>query len=130
MLRSYESVFVAAPTVAQDAQERLVESFEEVITSNGGTITNTIKMGRRPLAYEVKKFRDGVYTVFEFQGDGALIRELERRYRLHDSVLKFLTVHTERKAKLMMKGAAKRKAKSDARAKRQASKAPDKMDER
>lgn len=130
MLRSYESVFVAAPTVAPDAHERLVESFEEIISNNGGEITNTIKMGRRPLAYEVQKYRDGIYTVFEFRGDGDMIKELERRYRLNDSVLKFLTVKTERKDKLMRKGAAKRKAKSDARAKRIASKAPEKKEER
>lgn len=130
MLRSYESVFVAAPTVAPDAHDRLVESFEEIINSQGGEITNTIKMGRRPLAYEVQKYRDGIYTVLEFQGSGEMIRELERRYRLNDSVLKFLTVKTERKAKLMMKGAAKRKAKMDARAKRMASKAPEKKEER
>lgn len=130
MLRSYESVFVAAPTVAPEAQDRLVESFEEIIVNNGGELTNTNRMGRRPLAYEVKKYRDGIYTVFEFQGNGDLIKELERRYRLNDSVLKFLTVKTERKAKLMMKGAAKRKAKMDARAKRQASKAPEKKEER
>jgi len=130
MLRSYESVFVASPTVAQEVHDRLVESFEEIITTNGGELTNTICMGRRPLAYEVKKFRDGIYTVFEFHGHGDLIKELERRYRLNDSVLKFLTIKTERKAKLMMKGAAKRKAKSDARAKRKASKAPEKSEER
>ena len=130
MLRSYESVFVAAPTVAPDAHERLVETFEEIINNHGGELTNTIRMGRRPLAYEVKKYRDGIYTVFEFRGDGEMIRELERRYRLNDSVLKFLTVKTERKAKLMMKGAAKRKAKMDARAKRIASKAPEKKEER
>jgi len=130
MLSSYESVFVAAPTVAQEAQDRLVESFEEIIANNGGTLTNTIRMGRRPLSYEVKRFKDGIYTVFEFQGNGEMIRELERRYRLNDSVLKFLTVKTERKSKLMKKGAAKRKAKSDARAKRKPSGAPENMDER
>jgi small subunit ribosomal protein S6 len=112
MLRSYESIFISSPTVGPDGHEELVNTFKEVITSHGGKLQNTIDWGRRSLAYEIDKFREGIYTIFEFEGEGDTVRELERRYRLHDSVLKFITVKTERKKKLLKKGAARRKSKS------------------
>ena len=119
-MRPYESVFIAAPTLSPDAQEKLVATFEEVIKEKGGTLVNTISWGRRTLAYEIKKFRDGVYTIFEFQGDGDVVKELERRFRLNDSVLKYLTIKQERKEKLLNKGATRRQAKAEARTKRKA----------
>ena len=126
-MSTYESVFIAAPTVAPDTMDGLVASFEEVIAGQGGVLSNTIRWGRRTLAYEIKKFREGIYTIFEYEGDGATVKELERRLRLNDSVLKFITVRTDRKKKLINKGTASRQAKQEARAKRKAQKAqPDK----
>lgn len=117
-MTSYETIFIAAPTLSPDAQESLITSYEELIKEMGGNLTNTIKWGRRNLAYEIKKFKDGVYTIFEFEGNGDLIKELERRFRLNDSVIKFMTIKTERKKKLQRKGAKARQAKADARSKR------------
>lgn len=117
-MTSYETIFIAAPTLSPDAQETLIGSYEELIKEMGGNLTNTIKWGRRNLAYEIKKFKDGVYTIFEFEGNGDLIKELERRFRLNDSVIKFMTIKTERKKKLQRKGAKARQAKADARSKR------------
>ncbi|CAM2068004.1 30S ribosomal protein S6 [Sulfidibacter corallicola] len=122
-MNTYESVFISAPTVAPEAYEQLVGHFEEVITKNGGTVHNTIRWGRRQLAYEIKKFRDGIYTIFEMEAPGDIIKELERQYRLNESIIKFLTVKTERKKKLIQKGTAKRQAKQEARQKRKARKA-------
>jgi len=119
--RTYETMFIVAPTVGPDAHERLVASFESIITENDGTMLNTIKWGVRTLAYEIAKFREGIYTIFEYEAPGTLIQELERRMRLNDSVLKFLTIKTERKKKLLNKGAAKRN-KREARKKRKAGK--------
>ena len=121
-MTSYESIFITAPTVAPEAYDRLVANFEEVIRNNGGENSSTNRWGRRTLAYEVKKFREGIYTIFEFEGGGSLVKELERRYRLNDSVLKFLTVKTERKKKLEQKGEKRRQARLDAKAKRKARK--------
>ena len=121
-MRTYETMFITAPTVAPDAYDRLVGTFEELISTNGGNVTNTVKWGRRTLAYEIQKFKEGIYTIFEFEAPGEMIKELERRMRLNDSVLKFLTVKTERKAKLEAKGSEKRQAKQNAKAKRKARK--------
>lgn len=112
-MKNYESMFITAPSVAPEAYDRLVNSFEEVIANGGGKVLNTIKWGRRTFAYEVKKFKEGIYTIFEFDGPNDLVAELERRYRLNDSVLKYITVKTERKRRLESKGSAKRKAKQD-----------------
>lgn len=119
-MKSYESMFITAPTVASENYDRLVKSFEEVITGGGGVVENTNKWGTRKLAYEVKNFTDGIYTIFEYQGPNDLVKELERRFKLNDSVLKFMTVKTERKLKLEKKGSAKRQAKQDHKAKRKA----------
>ena len=119
-MRTYETMFITAPTVGPDAYERLVGNFEKVIAENGGNLTNTIKWGRKRLAYEIQKFKEGIYTIFEFEAPGDLIKELERRLKLNDSILKFLTVKTERKQKLVQKGTAQRKAKQELKTKRKA----------
>jgi len=116
--RNYECMFIIAPTLAPDAYERLVQSFEAVITENGGNVTNTIKWGLRTFAYDIQNFKEGIYTIFEFDAPGDLIKELERRMRLNDSILKYLTTKTERKTKLVNKGTAKRQAQEDTRKKR------------
>jgi small subunit ribosomal protein S6 len=113
-------MFIIAPTLAPDAYDRLVQSFEAIITENGGTVTNTIKWGLRTFAYDIQNFKEGIYTIFEFEAPGELIKELERRMRLNDSILKYLTTKTERKTKLVNKGTEKRKAQEDTRKKRKA----------
>ena len=117
LLNHYETMFIIAPTLGPDAYERLVETFKGIIEENGGKVHNTTKWGVRTLAYEVKKFKEGIYTIFDFEAPGDLIQELERRLRLNDSVLKYLTVKSERKDKLVKKGAARRNA-QDAKKKR------------
>ncbi len=124
-MNTYESVFISAPTVAPEAHDKLVSHFEELIANNGGTVLNTVRWGRRQLAYEIKRFRDGIYTIFEMEAPGDLIKELERQYRLNESIIKFLTVKTDRKKKLIQKGTAKRQAKQEARQKRKARKSSD-----
>ena len=117
-MRSYESMFITAPTVAPEAHERLVQTFADVITNGGGNITDTKNWGIRPLAYEIQRFKDGIYTIYEFEGPNDLIKELERRFQLNDSVLRYMTIKTERKARLERKGAARRQAKKAGKEKR------------
>lgn len=117
IIRSYETMFIIAPTLGPEQYDRLVKNFEGIIADNGGTLTNTNKWGMRTLAYEVKKFKEGIYTIFEFEAPGDMIAELERRMRLNDSVLKYLTTRTTRKDKLVNKGNVRRK-KAEARKKR------------
>ncbi|MCB1044811.1 MAG: 30S ribosomal protein S6 [Acidobacteria bacterium] len=108
---TYESVFIAAPNISEDAVEKLIGNFQEVINSHEGQLTTTDKWGRRKMAYPIKNFREGVYTLFEFEGNGDTVKELERRYRLTDSVIRYLTVRVDRKAKLVAKGNERKKIK-------------------
>lgn len=110
-LTSYESVFIAAPTLSNEAFDQLVSSFEEIIKTQGGELIATNKWGRKTLAYEIANFKEGVYTHFEFEGTGDLVKELERRYRLTDSVIRYLTVRMDRPQKLVAKGNVRKKRK-------------------
>jgi len=124
-MRTYESMFITAPTVAPEAYDSLLDTLAEVISNGGGKLNNTIKWGRRTLAYEIKKFKEGIYTIFEFEGPNDLVKELERRFKLNDSVIKFMTIKTERKKRLTAKGAARRKAKQEGKSKSRKSSSDD-----
>jgi len=118
--KSYESMFIALPTLTQEALGHLIETFEGVIDGAGGKVIETDKSwGLRKLAYEIQDFKDGYYTLFRFEGTGDVVKELERRFRLSDSVMRYLTVRDERKKKLVAKGNAKKDAKLAKKKKRQ-----------
>ncbi len=118
--RSYETMFIALPTLSQEALDNLIETFEGVIEGTGGKLIETDKSwGLRKLAYEIRDFKEGYYTIFRFEGGGDVVKELERRFRLSDSVMRYLTVRDERKKKLVAKGTARKNAKMAKKKKRQ-----------
>jgi small subunit ribosomal protein S6 len=94
-MRHYESIFIAPPTLAEEQVEELVKHFEGVIAGQGGELLRTDRWGRKKLAYDVQRFSEGYYTLFEFRAGPALVAELERRYRNHESVIKYLSVRTD-----------------------------------
>ena len=81
MSRLYEVMFIVRPDVADEDVDKLVATFTNSVTSNGGTVKNVEKLGRRKLAYLVQKFSDGNYLLFTIEAPGAAIAELERRLR-------------------------------------------------
>ena len=93
--RSYEVVFIIDPE-AEDAEVmRLTEAVQKIITDQGGTIVKTEMMGKRQLAYEINHKRDGIYVLLEVEGSGAEIAELERRMRVNDRILRYMTVRVD-----------------------------------
>jgi small subunit ribosomal protein S6 len=93
--RTYEVVFIIDPD-AEDAEVmRLTEAVQKIITDQGGSITKTEMMGKRKLAYEINHKRDGVYVLLEVDGSGAEIAELERRMRVNDRILRYMTVRVD-----------------------------------
>ena len=93
--RTYEVVFIIDPD-AEDAEVmRLTEAVQKIITDQGGSITKTEMMGKRQLAYEINHKRDGVYVLLEVDGSGAEIAELERRMRVNDRILRYMTVRVD-----------------------------------
>ncbi|MCE1229378.1 MAG: 30S ribosomal protein S6 [Firmicutes bacterium] len=98
-MRRYETIFIASPTLTDEQNDELVKYFEGIIAEQGGELLKTDKWGRKKLAYEVQKFSEGYYTLFEMNAGSNLVAELERRFRNHDAVIKFLSVRMDEEAK-------------------------------
>ncbi|MEO8026441.1 MAG: 30S ribosomal protein S6 [Bryobacteraceae bacterium] len=114
-MRVYEELFIVRPGTPDEELDALIEQVTGVITAAGGTIERTDKWGVRRLAYRVKKFSEGIYTLIVFNAPAEAVKEIERRLRVTDSVIKFITVRIDEKMKKIEK---RRKA----REKRQARK--------
>jgi small subunit ribosomal protein S6 len=95
MQRAYEVMFIVRPDVLEEDMDKLIATLQGHATTAGAVLQNTEKMGRRRLAYDVKKFQDGQYVLFTLQADGKAIHELERRMRVAEQVIKYITVRTD-----------------------------------
>lgn len=95
ILRYYEVLFIAAPNSAEDDLRKLTTQLESVVTEHGGKVTKLDNLGRRKLAYPIKKFDEGVYTLLNIEGEGGEIAEVERRLRVSDLVIRHITVRTD-----------------------------------
>ena len=98
-MRRYETIFIASPTLTDEQSDELIKQYEGIIAEQGGELLKTDKWGRKKLAYEVQKFSEGYYTLFEMNAGSNLVAELERRFRNNDSVIKFLSVRMDAEAK-------------------------------
>ena len=114
MNRTYEIMFIVRPDVEEAELDKLVETFSGYVTTGGGVVKTTEKMGRRRLAYTVKKFNDGFYVLLVVEAPASLISEIERRLRVSEPVIKFITVRMDEEDKRV----AKIKAHRDAHVKR------------
>ncbi|HNX94615.1 MAG TPA: 30S ribosomal protein S6 [Holophaga sp.] len=99
MMRRYETIFIASPLLTEEQVDDLVRAAEGIIAEQGGELLKTDKWGRKKLAYEIQKFSEGYYTLFELNAGPTLIAELERRFRNNDSVIKYLSVRLDVQAK-------------------------------
>lgn len=93
--RVYEVVFIIDPDTPEDESARLVENLQNIITERGGTVVRSESMGRRTLAYRIGRKTEGNYWLFEIDGTGSEIAELERRMRVADAVIRYLTVRVD-----------------------------------
>lgn len=116
MSRTYEVMYIVRPDVEEADLDKLIEGFEKNVTDGGGEIKSTEKMGRRRLAYTVRKFNDGIYVLMTIIADGSLVGEIERRLRVSEQVIKFITVRIDEEEKRL----AKIKAIRDTKVKRSA----------
>lgn len=116
MNRTYELMFIVRPDMAEEDQDKLISTLEAAVTSFGGRVKSVERMGKRRLAYTVRKFQDGIYVLLTAEGSGGLMHELERRLRVSEPVIKFLTVRIDEEQKRLDKikaiRAAKRKTSS------------------
>ncbi len=103
MLRKYEVMYILRPDISEEDIEKLTASFDATVTKGEGKVLSTDKMGMRRLAYTVRKFNDGLYMLMTVEADGALIAELERRLRVTEQVIKFITVRMDEEEKRLAK---------------------------
>jgi len=92
---TYETVFITVPTLTEDEERTIVDGMAQIVTDGGGDFTANDRVGRRRLAYPIQKFEDGVYTLFLYDSESDVPKELNRRFRLSDKVLRHLTVRLE-----------------------------------
>jgi small subunit ribosomal protein S6 len=93
--RVYEVIFIVDPDTPEDEATRLTETLHHIVTDQGGTVTRNEVLGRRQLAYRIGRKTEGVYHLFEVEGTGREIAELERRMRVSDQVIRYLTVRVD-----------------------------------
>ena len=93
-MNKYESVVIINPNLEVEGIKALIEKFSGLINSNG-TVNSVEELGKKRLAYEIKKLNEGYYVVVKFEAKPELITELERVYRITDEVMKFIVVKEE-----------------------------------
>jgi small subunit ribosomal protein S6 len=103
MSRVYEVMFIVRPDVEDEEADKLIAGFSSTVTTGGGVVKSVEKMGRRKLAYVVRKFNDGNFILMTVEANGAVILELERRLRVTEPVIKFITVRIDEEEKRLVK---------------------------
>ena len=105
-MRKYEVMFIIRPDVSEEDVDKVIAQMESAVTQTEGKIEKVEKMGRRRLAYRVARCREGLYVLFRLEGSGDTVKEFERRLKVSDAVIKFLTVRIDEE----LERAEKRKA--------------------
>jgi small subunit ribosomal protein S6 len=113
-MRVYEELFIVRPDAPEEEVDAYIGQLKELITNGKGTVEKADKWGTRKLAYRVSKYNEGVYVLFQFSSSPELVKEIERRMRVTDMVIKFITVRIDEKTKKIEK----RKKQRDKRAAR------------
>jgi small subunit ribosomal protein S6 len=96
-------MFIVRPDVAEEDVDKLIAGFTTNVTNGGGVVKNVEKMGRRKLAYLVRKFNDGNYILMTVEAGGPVVLELERRLRVSEPIIKFITVRIDEEEKRLAK---------------------------
>ncbi len=123
-MRKYEMMFIVRPEVPEEEVDKLIAQMEGVVGGAGGKVEKVEKMGRRRLAYRVKRNREGFYVLFALEGTGDTVKEFERRLKVTDNVIKFLAVRTDEEQKLAEKHKAVRAKQEAKRPRSKAAAAP------
>ncbi len=119
-MRIYEELFIAKPDAPDEEVDAFIEQMKTTVSNAGGTVDKVEKWGKRKLAYKVDKYREGAYVLFQFTAEAEAVKEFERRLRVSDLVIKFLTVRIDETLKRLEK----RKKERDKRAHRKSTAGP------
>ena len=114
--RTYEVMYIVDPETPTDKLAKLNEAVGKLIEKEGGTVVRMDDGGKRTLAYPIQKKTEGFYVLFEIEGSGQEIAELERRMRVNDMIIRFITVRVDEDRKKADKMKAKREKRQTQRA--------------
>jgi small subunit ribosomal protein S6 len=110
--RLYEIMFIVNPNISDEEVDKLIAQFETTVTSTHGEMQKVERLGKRRLAYRVGRFWEGNYVLFTVKGGGETVKEFERRLKVTDAVIKYLTVRVDEDLKRLEKMKAKRAARA------------------
>jgi small subunit ribosomal protein S6 len=111
-MRIYEELFIVRPDATDEEVDPVIDQLRNVITQSGGTIDKAEKWGVRKLAYRVMKQTEGQYILLQFTANADIVKEIERRLRVSDLVMKFITVRIDEKMKFFEKRRKAREARA------------------
>jgi small subunit ribosomal protein S6 len=114
-MNRYETLYIIQPNLPDDQVEEIVRLFEGVIPENRGTLVKTDKWGKRKLAYRIGRHWEGYYVIYEYDGDGATQRELERRLKIHDHVIRHMTTRVDPRMAAELERRAEREKRGEGR---------------
>jgi small subunit ribosomal protein S6 len=117
-MRNYEIMFIVQPNTLEEEIDRFIAQMDGVVTSHKGQVLGVEKIGRKKLAYRILKFEEGYYVLFKIDADGECVREFERRLRVADLVVRYITVRVDEDLKRVEKIKAARLKKVRKRASR------------
>ncbi|HYN14523.1 MAG TPA: 30S ribosomal protein S6 [Terriglobales bacterium] len=101
--RTYEVMFIVRPDLPEEETDRVISTVESSASTAGITVKNVERMGKRRLAYKVRKFQDGLYVLLTVEGPGSALAELERRLRVLEPVIKYISVRIDEEQKRLAK---------------------------
>ena len=96
--RPYETTFIVNASLDDTQIEPVIGQVQQLLTNNGGEIEAIQRLGRKRMAYSVRKKNNGFYVNIQFKANGALIAQLERHYALEENILRYLTIQLDKKA--------------------------------
>ncbi|HEY9894995.1 MAG TPA: 30S ribosomal protein S6 [Candidatus Sericytochromatia bacterium] len=91
----YETMYILRPDLNEEAVDQAIEKYQTILRENGANVLETQHRGKRRLAYEIQKNREGIYIQINYQSDGSQVAPLERAMRLSEEVIRFLTIKQE-----------------------------------
>lgn len=110
-MRTYEATFITDPNLTEEEVENFIQQMSKVVEGKGAKVAQVDRWGKKPLAFQVGRFKEGHIVILTLEGGGEAISELERRFRVTDFIIRFLTVRIDPSQKRMEKMKTKRTAK-------------------
>ncbi|MEM6837812.1 MAG: 30S ribosomal protein S6 [Cyanobacteria bacterium P01_C01_bin.120] len=88
----YETMYILRPDILEEVVDAEIASYQEILQNQGATILETQHRGKRRLAYEIQRHREGIYIQMNYQGPGNVVAPMERAMRLSENVIRYLTI--------------------------------------